>query len=249
MYGLRIGEIPMRGRERRLKSRLNIFKSVPYFASRAIALFFIVQGKRIARFFGWKRATQPICIIVTGPPGSGKSTLASRLQAKFGLPLITKDHFKELMFDKLGPPADMDKAKQYGKLSFALMQSIMTQVLENNNNIIIEGNFSDEEFGEELRVLKSRLSFLTFQIHLHATPETLQKRFAGRTQNGQRHSGHSPSFETESDKHLREIDWECAPLNLKGVNVSYDTTDLSTLSYAPLFAKLEGLLPGEGTDA
>ena len=39
------------------------------------------------------------CILVTGIPAAGKSTMAAFLEEQFGLPVISKDKIKELMYD------------------------------------------------------------------------------------------------------------------------------------------------------
>jgi adenylate kinase family enzyme len=50
-------------------------------------------------------------VLVTGLPGSGKTTLAGPIASRLNVPLIAKDHIKELLADHLGlgPLAD-----QYG---------------------------------------------------------------------------------------------------------------------------------------
>ena len=42
------------------------------------------------------------CILVTGIPAAGKSTTAEFLAEHFGIPVISKDKIKELMFDDIG---------------------------------------------------------------------------------------------------------------------------------------------------
>ena len=44
----------------------------------------------------------PRLLIVNGLPGSGKTTLSRELAPRLGLPLISKDDIKELLFDQLG---------------------------------------------------------------------------------------------------------------------------------------------------
>jgi len=41
-------------------------------------------------------------IIVIGPPASGKTALAHHLAADLRLPLLSRDDFKERLFDTLG---------------------------------------------------------------------------------------------------------------------------------------------------
>ena len=40
-------------------------------------------------------------MVIYGPPGTGKSHLARELAAHYGLPLFSKDDFKEILFDEI----------------------------------------------------------------------------------------------------------------------------------------------------
>ena len=47
-------------------------------------------------------ASAPLVVIITGPPASGKSMLGRELARRLALPLLSKDLFKEVLFDQLG---------------------------------------------------------------------------------------------------------------------------------------------------
>ena len=42
------------------------------------------------------------CILVAGMPASGKSTIAVRISESLGIPMLSKDSIKEVLFDDLG---------------------------------------------------------------------------------------------------------------------------------------------------
>ena len=42
------------------------------------------------------------CILVAGMPASGKSTIAVRISESLGIPMLSKDSIKEMLFDDLG---------------------------------------------------------------------------------------------------------------------------------------------------
>lgn len=52
-------------------------------------------------------------IVIVGPPASGKTALARRLATDLRLPLLSRDDFKERLFDTLGvtwPTAGADQS-------------------------------------------------------------------------------------------------------------------------------------------
>ena len=59
-------------------------------------------------------------IIVTGPVASGKTTLSQRLALDSRLPLLNRDHFKEIIFDGLGW-SDRAWSQRVGATSYGLL--------------------------------------------------------------------------------------------------------------------------------
>jgi len=67
------------------------------------------------------RATRPpVALIITGAPASGKSTLGRQLAAALSLPYLSKDLFKETLFDSLGWQ-DRAWSQRLGGTSMALL--------------------------------------------------------------------------------------------------------------------------------
>ena len=51
------------------------------------------------------------CILVTGMPAAGKTTMAGFLSGRLGIPYISKDEVKEILFDELGFSSRAEKVK------------------------------------------------------------------------------------------------------------------------------------------
>ena len=80
------------------------------------------------------------CILVTGIPAAGKSTMAALLAEHFGLPVISKDKIKELMYDDIGFRSREEKVR-LGIASMNIMYYMAEQLMKSNRPFILENNF------------------------------------------------------------------------------------------------------------
>lgn len=146
-------------------------------------------------------------VVVTGLPGSGKTTLAGPIASCLNVPLIAKDHIKELLADHLGlgPLAD-----QYGKAAAQVMYGLAAKAPE----VVLESFFWPGLSEPELLALERPL----VQVHCRCAPELALKRFERRLRDGNRHPVH----------HTMD-DWDRFSvggglLDLPGVRIDVDTT-------------------------
>src|SRR6266540_4037003 len=91
----------------------------------------------------------PLLVIVTGPPGAGKTAIARAVAERLALPLVAKDAFKELLWERLGA-TDLDASRQLGRASFDLLFLVVAELLSARLSLVAEGNFSRTEPFREL---------------------------------------------------------------------------------------------------
>lgn len=72
--------------------------------------------------------TDPLLLVVHGPPGSGKSTLARALARELHFSVFEKDVFKDLAFETFGA-SDREWSKRVGALSIELLYLCAVQLL------------------------------------------------------------------------------------------------------------------------
>ena len=91
----------------------------------------------------------PRLLIVNGLPGSGKTTLSRELAPRLGLPLISKDDIKELLFDQLGW-SDREQSKRFGGAA-ALVADPEEDVGAGAEDVDVlrEGEVVEETVGDE----------------------------------------------------------------------------------------------------
>jgi len=170
---------------------------------------------------GAPHSSRPLVLIITGPPASGKSILGRQLALRLGLPLLTKDLFKETLFEQLGW-SDREWSRRLGTASMALLFRSAAALLEAGQSIALESNFYAEWDTPQLRQLGDRFGCLFVQVVCMTSGPTLVERYRRRIVTGERHPGHTESEPLdEMLSRLLTERWDA--LELEGPVISVDT--------------------------
>jgi predicted kinase len=178
----------------------------------------------------------PVLIIVHGLPATGKTTITQRLAADVGLPLASKDLFKETLFDTLGW-RDRAWSQQLGRASIALLFQFMEVQLRAGCSCIVECNFSPVLATPEFVALRERYTYEPIEIVCRCDGPVLWEWFKRRAGSGERHAGHvdHQSYDDLAPMLLRGT---TAPLGIGGHVLDVDTTDWNRVDYAALVATI-----------
>jgi len=160
-------------------------------------------------------------LIITGPPASGKSTLGRQLASGLGLPFLSKDLFKETLFDQLGW-SDREWSRRLGGASMALMFRSAAALLEAGQSVALESNFYSEWDTPPLRQLAEKFGCRFVQVVCTASEPTLVERYKERIVTGERHLGHTESEPLEETL-SRVLNGRWDALDLKGSVIYVDT--------------------------
>ena len=74
------------------------------------------------------------CILVAGMPASGKSTIAVRISESLGIPMLSKDSIKEVLFDDLGFHSRAEKV-QLGTAAMHILYYAAAQLMKVENRL------------------------------------------------------------------------------------------------------------------
>ena len=93
------------------------------------------------------------CILITGLPASGKTTFAMHLGQELGLPMLSKDRIKEILYDTLGFQSPEEKVS----LSIAgtsLLYYYAESLMRAGQSFILENNFENVLKPQRLHLLE-----------------------------------------------------------------------------------------------
>lgn len=171
-----------------------------------------------------QRQRLPVLLIVNGYAASGKTTLARALSRELRWPLVVKDEFKELLFDRLGA-TDYEESRQLGAAAIDVMFSVARELLIAATSVIIESPLMPSYDNARLRALERDAEFLTLQVVLTGDPEVLFERYRTRAERGERHSSHFDHDRLADMRAMMHSPFES--LTVSGETLYFDTTSLS----------------------
>ncbi len=175
-------------------------------------------------------------VIVNGLPGVGKTTQAQALATGLGWPLLTKDMFKESLFDSLGW-SDRAWSRQLSKASMDLLFVWLESELRAGRDCVIEANFEAERDTPRFMALAERYAVQWVQVLVVCDGETLWQRHINRGNDGSRHPGHQEAA-VALELRDRLLTGRVAPLQLDAPCIELDTTDLTRITIATVLQRV-----------
>ena len=109
------------------------------------------------------------CILVAGMPASGKSTIAVRISESLGIPMLSKDSIKEVLFDDLGFHSRAEKV-QLGTAAMHILYYAAAQLMKVGKPFILENNFEDASIPGIMALLETH-HYTAVTVRLTGDPE------------------------------------------------------------------------------
>jgi cytidylate kinase len=180
----------------------------------------------------------PVVVVVTGLPGAGKSTVGRRIADHFNLPFITKDTFKELIFDGLGW-SDKAWSLKVSATTHRIMDYVIAEECKARQSVVVESNFKPAVDSVRFRDLTERFGAALVQVLCWASGDVLFERYKHRLE-VDRHPGHVE--DGSLDQARRDLlRGKCEPLRIDGPTLELETTDFDLLDYPALMEWLASL--------
>jgi predicted kinase len=165
----------------------------------------------------------PALIVVTGPPASGKSSTSRRLAERLRVPFVSKDTFKERLYEHFGSADEVQETVEEAAL--AILFSVVDGQLAAGVSVVAESDFNVDSNPARLRELAEQHGARVVQVYIGGDVDALVAKFAQRAACGDRHPGHrdEPEDAAELREKLEARYWP--PLDLPGRLVRADMSD------------------------
>ena len=179
--------------------------------------------------------TKNTIVIITGPSASGKTSLGKKLSSELKIPLLSKDVFKDRIFDHLGT-GNKDWSHKVSAASHKIMDYVIREELTAGHSVIVESNFKKDMDSKRFSEFQAQYGCKLIQISCWAQGEVLYERFVARMGSPKRHAGHVEEVSLEEIRQdFIQSGGREAQLDIDGSTIELDTTNLDGLDYSRIY--------------
>jgi predicted kinase len=133
--------------------------------------------------------SDPLYVVVSGPPGSGKTTLAAAIAQQMRLPMVAKDLIKETLMSVLAVP-DIETSRLIGRAALKVMYSVAASA---PSGAVLEANFHRSISRAGIQALPGQV----IEVFCRCDREVVLARYRERTE--RRHPGHFDERRTDDE--------------------------------------------------
>lgn len=174
-------------------------------------------------------------MIINGLPGTGKTTLGRAVSDRFGWPFISKDVFKEIMFDSLGW-SDKEWSLKLSAATHRIMDYVIEENLRAGHSLVVESNFKADVDAPRFERFRTDYGVTLIQLLCWAERDVLFERYKARLESG-RHPGHAEVDSLDLAR-VGLAPGRAEPLPIRGPTIEVDTTRFDAIDYPTIFRAL-----------
>lgn len=183
-------------------------------------------------------SNSPYLLIINGAPGVGKTTLAKRLHKDLGIGLVSKDLFKEFLFDTVGT-GDREWSFLLGKEVIQFCYHFAKLSIQNKRSVVFESAFFVEYARGDMREIIEQTHVRPLELYCSLDESERQRRFGARIESGERHIGHADSISETAITNIEKY----APLDVCQ-RITIDTGAFGDAEYDKLLSSIKEFVKG-----
>jgi predicted kinase len=195
-------------------------------------------GNTPVSFAIMQNMAKSILIIVSGLPATGKTTLSRGIANHLGIPLVSKDEIKEVLFDELGH-GDREQGEKLNTPTYKLLNYFVERELSAGHSLVVESPYDDDFPRNIYEQWQVSYRFQCIQVMCYAEPQVLIDRFITRIGAPDRHPGHNDQAALDDFKKSIKNAGKVKPLSLDGEVYELNTTNFAEINTEALLRKLE----------
>ncbi|MGH9200609.1 MAG: AAA family ATPase [Vicinamibacterales bacterium] len=176
-----------------------------------------------------------LVVIVSGLPGTGKTTLGRAIADHFGWPFISKDVFKELMFDTIGW-SDKEWSLKVSAATHRIMDYVIGEILTTGHSVVVESNFKNDLDAPRFERLRALHGATLVQLLCWAEGNVLFERYKKRLESD-RHPGHGEAEALDIARASLAVG-KAEPMAIDARTIEVDTTYFDAVDLEGLFHRL-----------
>jgi len=182
---------------------------------------------------------EKILILISGISGAGKTTFANYLSEKWQIPLICKDKFKEIIWDRIKYDTDEPtNLQKYGGVAYDISFHFCEILMKTGQPLIFESNFVNLSW-QFLQPMVTEYDYKVVNVLFDGDMEAIHKRVLARDVTTKRHpglvtKGFFDDFDTYKKHGQGSRDFKYGD-----VLIHIDTTDFTTICYDSIIEKIK----------
>lgn len=174
-------------------------------------------------------AVNPDLIIVGGWPGTGKTTIAKIVAERIGAVCISKDVYKEALFDAIGCE-DPEWSQWIGSVAFSILQNHVLRRLLRGESVVAESVFRKQD-AQWISLSRGIHGTSLYQVHLKCDERERLRRIDKRVRDGERHPGHFDNdYQARFKDRESHANQQSLSLQLRCPTLTVDTTNWSKVN-------------------
>jgi hypothetical protein len=146
--------------------------------------------------------------------------VAEELAKRLKVPFISKDTFKETLYETFGSGEGLEE--RIDTAALAILFSVVGSQLAEGVSVTAESNFHAESDVGPFRRLTADHDARVVQIHIGGDTDALVEKFVRRAESGERHPGHGDDAGDADELRAMLESGHWRPLDLPGLLVEAD---------------------------